>query len=362
MASSVVGIDIGSVAIRAVEVKDPDKARPTVLRFAEMPLTEGAVSRGEVIEQRTVAASLKRLWSTAGFSSKEVVIGMGNQRVLARDLTLPRMSITRIRESLPYQVQDHLPVPVDEALLDYYPISETMTESGPMVNGLLIAAIKEAVLGNVRAVELAGLTTRGVDLVPFALSRLLLGTAASAAAGMVTEAVVEVGATATTVVISTYGVPQFLRIIPSGGDDTTEALRLRLEIESGEAETLKRSVGLTTRVPDPSLEPAMNIINEVTSDLLGSIRNTVAYFTHSRPDAPIQRIQVCGGGSFLRGLPEALAELTRLPVVPVDVLPAFATARGVDAAALQARQAEFAVALGLAVGVAETRTTGKAAA
>ena len=283
--------------------------------------------------------------------------------VLARDLTLPRMSITRIRESLPYQVQDHLPVPVEEALLDFYPISETMTESGPMVNGLLIAAIKEAVLGNVRAVELAGLTTTGVDLVPFALSRLLLGTAASDAAGVSTEAVVEVGATATTVVISTRGVPQFLRIIPSGGEDTTEALRLRLELESrDEAESLKRSVGLTTWVDDPQQMPAKDIINEVTSDLLGSIRNTVAYFAHTRPDAPIQRIQVCGGGTFLRGLPEALAELTRLPVVPVDVVAAFSAARAVDAAALHARQSEFAVALGLALGVAEARSTGKAAA
>jgi type IV pilus assembly protein PilM len=356
MASSVVGIDIGSVAIRAVELKDPDRPRPTVVRFAEMPLTEGAVARGEVIEQRTVAASLKRLWSTAGFRSKNVVIGMGNQRVLARDLTLPRMSMTRIRESLPYQVQDHLPVPVDEAILDFYPVSEGTSDSGPTVNGLLVAAIKEAVLGNVRAVELAGLTATGVDLVPFALSRLLLGTAASEAAGMATEAVVEIGATATTVVVSTRGVPQFLRIIPSGGDDTTEALRLRLELDRLEAESLKRSIGLTTWVADPQQAPAKDIINDVTSDLLGSIRNTIAYVAHTRPDAPIQRIQLCGGGAALRGLLEALAELTRLPVVPVDILAGVATARGVDAGSLGARQAEFTVALGLAIGDTTARS------
>jgi type IV pilus assembly protein PilM len=362
MASTVVGIDIGSVAIRAVEVRDAEKARPTVVRFADIPLPEGAVARGEVIEQRTVASSLKRLWSTGGFGSKRAVIGMGNQRVLARDLTLPRMSITRIRESLPYQVQDHLPVPVEEALLDFYPVSESMSESGPVVNGLLVAAIKEAVLGNVRAVELAGLTTSGVDLVPFALSRLLLGTSASGAAGVVTEAAVEIGATATTVVISTLGVPQFLRIIPSGGEDATEALRLRLELERDQAEQLKRRIGLTTRVEDPELEPAMHIINELTSDLLGSIRNTVAYFAHTRPDAPIQRLQLCGGGASLRGLPDALAELTRLPVVPVDILSTVSTARSVDAAVLHARQAEFAVALGLAVGASDGRSPGRKAA
>src|SRR5450830_1169967 len=174
MASSVVGVDIGSTSVRAVEVNAASRSKPTLVRFLEIALPEGAVSRGEVIEPHTVGAVIKRIWSSGGFKSKNVVLGMGNQRVLARDLTVPRASLAHIREALPFQVQDMLPVPVADAILDFYPISESTTENGPVVHGLLIAAIKDAVLGNVKAVQQAGLNPLEVDLIPFALSRVLI--------------------------------------------------------------------------------------------------------------------------------------------------------------------------------------------
>ncbi|GHD47208.1 type IV pilus assembly protein PilM [Mycetocola manganoxydans] len=348
MSTNVVGIDIGSAAIRAVELRDPDKAKPTVMRYSELPLPAGAVNRGEVIEPNTVSSVLKQLWSTGGFTSKNVVIGMGNQRVLARDLTLPKMSQTRIREALPYQVQELLPVPVTEAMLDFYPVSEEQTEGGPVVHGLLIAAIKEAVLGNVRAVEKSGLTTLGVDLIPFALTRALLREGAGAG----TVAIVDIGASATTIVIASNGVPQFLRIIPAGGDDLTTALAQRLEIDSLQAEGIKRGVGLRTRVDDPQFQRPMEIINEVTSELLSSARNTLDYFSQARPDARVERILLTGGGAQLSGLPDALAELTRTPVVPADPFASLGLAKSFRPEQLGQNKSSILVALGLALGSA----------
>ena len=104
MTKNIVGVDIGSRSLRAVEVADVDKPHPTVVRFSEMALSDGAASRGEVLEPQTVASALKQLWSAGGFKSKNVVLGMGNQRVLARDLTVAKASRERIRESLPFQV------------------------------------------------------------------------------------------------------------------------------------------------------------------------------------------------------------------------------------------------------------------
>ncbi|MCP2029972.1 type IV pilus assembly protein PilM [Okibacterium sp. HSC-33S16] len=346
MSATIVGIDIGSVAIRAVELKDADKAHPTLVRYAELPLPVGAVSRGEVIEQSTVSSVLKRLWSTNGFKSKNVVLGMGNQRVLARDLTLPRMSQERIREALPYQVQELLPVPVGEAMLDFYPVSEGQSDSGPVVHGLLIAAIKEAVLGNVRAVEKSGLTTTGVDLIPFALARVLL----RGEHGNGTVAIVDIGASATTVVIATNGVPQFLRIIPAGGDDLTTTLAQRLEIGSEQADELKRGIGLRTKVDDPQYQLPMDVINEVTSELLISARNTLDYFRQSRPDAPIERIVLTGGGANLSGLPDALAELTRTVVVQPDPYAGVTVSNTFNVDQPSDGPSAIVVALGLALG------------
>ncbi|BDZ49062.1 hypothetical protein GCM10025867_13030 [Frondihabitans sucicola] len=232
MTKSIVGVDIGHASLRAVEVVGATSSKPTIVRYGEILLPEGSVSRGEVLEPQTVADSMKQLWSQAGFKSKQVVLGMGNQRVLARDLTVAKASKARIKESLPFQVQDMLPVPVADALLDFYPVSEGIGEHGPVVNGLLIAAVKDAVLGNVRATKLAGLHAVGVDLIPFATSRLLINRPGTPG----TIALIDIGASTTSVVLVADGVPQFVRIIPSGGDDVTGDLATRLEIPRDLAE------------------------------------------------------------------------------------------------------------------------------
>ncbi|MDJ0325039.1 type IV pilus assembly protein PilM [Cryobacterium sp. PH31-AA6] len=344
MTANVVGIDIGSGAVRAVEVSDAGKAKPTLVRYHEVALPEGAVSRGEVLEPNTVAAAIKQLWSAGGFKSKNVVLGMGNHRVLARDLSVPKMPLKRIRESLPFQVQDLISVPVADALLDFYPISESEGETGPQINGLLVAAVKEAVLGNVRAVELAGLTPVEVDLIPFALSRSIFRGAST------DDAVVQIdiGAGTTTVVITYAGVPQFVRLIPTGGEDLTQALMLRLTIPAEQAEHLKRTLGLAGTAPGN--EAAVSIIREVTTELLNSLRNTINYFVNTRNDVPVARIVLTGGGAQLGGFADALTEVTRLPVVQPNPADSVGIGRGVNQEALKETRGTYLVALGLALG------------
>jgi len=347
MAKTIVGLDIGSTTLRAVEITDADKAHPTLRRYHEIPVPDGAVSRGEVLEPNTVATALKQLWSAGGFSSKRVVLGMGNQRVLARDLSVPKAPIERIRESLPFQVQDMLPLPVADALLDFYPISESVGESGPVINGLLIAAVKDAVLGNVKAVQLAGLTPVEVDLIPFALDRVLL--TRQKASG--TIILIDIGAATTSVVIATNGVPQFVRIIPTGGADLTTALATRLEIPAEQAERLKRALGLASAVSTNEEERAVAIIYELVNELLGSLRNTVSYFMNTRPNDPVSHIVLTGGGALLPGLADALGEFTRLAIVPGDPLAGVTVARSARADR-SVSHSSLSVALGLALGSA----------
>ncbi|TBN57844.1 type IV pilus assembly protein PilM [Glaciihabitans arcticus] len=310
MVQGIVGVDIGSNMLRAVEVTDAAGSKPSILRYHEVPLPEGAAASGEVLELNTVATALRSLWTTGGFKSKDVVLGMGNQRVLARDLTVPKMSLTQIREALPFQVQDLLLVPVADAILDFYPISEGQGENGPVVNGLLVAAVKQAVLANVRAVELAGLNPVGVDLIPFALNRVhLRGPSARG-----TVALIDVGSTTTSVIISTNGIPQFVRIIPAGGNEISRALATRLEVNPVQAEQIKRGLGLSTVGVAAEHRVAVETIFESANQLLTSLRNTLSYFVNARQQEGIGRILLSGGGSRLRGFDSALSEVTKLPV------------------------------------------------
>lgn len=349
MASTIVGIDIGSTAVRAVEVRNATKASPVITRYAELPLPEGSVRRGEVIEVSTVAGALKRLWSSGGFTSKNVVLGMGGQRVIARDLSVPRAPLQQIRESLPFQVQDLLPVPANEAILDFYPISEGAGEEGPVVHGLLIAAIKEAVTANVAAVVQAGLRPAHVDLIPFALTRAL----APVSAGDGLSVLLGVGANTTNVIIADGGVPQFVRIIPAGGDDITRAISTRLEVDPVEAEAIKRGLGLGGQNATPEQRPALEAIYQVVGELLNGVRNTLAYFASTGHSAPITRVVVSGGGTQLPGFAQALQDATGLPVAQAELLGGVQLARAVRARwSGWEQQDAMSTAFGLALGTA----------
>ena len=344
MASNqIVGVDISSNAIRAVEVDGVGTKRPSVSRFFTMPLPEGAVKNGEVLEINTVSAALKQLWTAAQFSSKRVVLGVGNSKVLVRDLSVPKLSQREIRESLSTHVQEMLPVPVTDAILDFYPISESSTEAGPVINGLLVAAIKDSVLANVKAVQLAGLTPVGVDLIPFALTRL---TSEARMVGNVAH--IDVGARTTNVIVTSGGVPQFVRIIANGGQDLTTAIADRLEMSALDAENVKRTVGLSGVKATAEQEPVVTVIREVTGNLLNSLRNTLAFFANTRQNDPYSGIVLSGGGAQLLGFADALSEMTRISVVLGDTFGGIEVSK--DAGKGTQGQLGLNVALGLALG------------
>lgn len=344
--NSIVGLDFGKGVARAVEISDPAGSRPVVLRHAELPLPAGALAAGEVRDPRAVAETLRALWSLGGFKTKKVVLGIGNSRVLVRDLTIPKMPVSRIREALPYQVQDSLPVPVGDALLDFYPASESVVDGLGVMHGLLVAGMRSVIETNVKALELAGLQAVTVDLIPFALSRLLLPGADQGHA-----ALVHIGASTTIVTFVASGIPQFVRIIPTGGDDITKALIARAELEEAAAEQTKRDIGLE-RNATGSDRLAAEIILEATTELLGGLKSTFAFYSNTRSTTPVGRVLISGGGSRLRGFAPALADVLRLPVETANAAGRVELGGGVDAATFTTLSGDLTVALGLAVGSA----------
>ena len=334
MTKSVVGLDIGSTAVRGVELSASSKPKSTLLRSYEIPLPPGAVIRGEVLEPDVVISALKRLWLQGGFKSKNVVLGAGNQGVVVRDLTVPKMSLKHIRESLPFHVQATLQMQIADSILDFYPTSEIVGEQGPMLHGLLVAAEKNEILGNVDAVERAGLNPIEVDLIPFALNRLLVSRPGIRG----TVALIDIGSTTTSIIISSEGVPWFVRIIPAGGNDLTRALVEALKIDGPTAEQLKRTLKLgaaeiedenskTVKCKcekcvsaDPTVEDFRytEILHSVSGELLSSLRNTVNYFNNTRPQDPVMGILLTGGGSQLSGVSESLSAITHVPVTAAN--------------------------------------------
>ena len=348
----VIGLDIGTTGVRAVEVEFDNggaaKGAPgRVLRAGFVPLPWGAVHDGEVAEPATVASALKRLWSEAKFTTKEVVIGVGNQRVLVRELDMPALPPAQLRAALPFQVEGLIPVSASDALLDFFPISTSDGADGPQMHGLLVAATAETVVANTRAVELAGLVPTMVDLNAFAVARIQ----ARSGFGTGVIAFVDIGARVTNVSIVVDGHPRFVRILPSGGHDVTEALSSTLDIPQQDAERLKREVGIGLASAQEDLT-AKQIVAEVTTGLVDSIRNTLVYYASSNPGGAVQQIVLSGGGAFLPGLGQYLASAARVQVVVGEPLASLPLAKGVDPRSFGADPATYVVPLGLAMGVA----------
>ncbi|PRY67542.1 type IV pilus assembly protein PilM [Glaciihabitans tibetensis] len=351
MTQRIVGVDIGSDAIRAVEVEGAAGSHPSIRAFGQISVPPGVVASGEVIEVDAVAALLRELWSIHRFSSTRVVLGVGNARVLVRDLTVPRGTMAQMRQALPFSVHDLLTVPTSEAILDFYPISEAVADGLPVVSGLLVAAVAETVSALIAAATQAGLTVVDVDLAPFALVR-----AQAASFRTSTVALVDVGARTTTVVVAARGVPHFVRIIPTGGHDLTRLIGQTLAVPLEQAERIKREVGLVLGPsdPDPAQSQAAAVINDFSHDLLEAVRNTLRYFENAHPEHPLEGIVLTGGGARLRGLPAALAEITRLPSLVGKPLAGLSVDDGAATSPRRGADAPMTIALGLAIGGART--------
>lgn len=344
MGGNIVGVDIGSRWINAVEVANPTKA-PQIVRASRVPLPEGAVHGGEVLEVRTVSESLRALWSSSKFGTKRVATGIGGAKVFARDISLPFAPLARIRETLPFTVQELIPLPVTEALLDFYPSAEEITEEGPTVRGVLVAASKDAVRTLVEAITTAKLTPVAVDLLPFATARALepVGIASD------TVLIVSVGGSTTTLVVTEQGVPQFVRMLPIGGDDIRANVAKRLGVTLLQAEQVTERYGISPENLPVDHRPVVEAVYAATWDLLAGVRDTLTYFASSRPSVRVDRVALIGRSVAFPAFDTTLADLIRLRVARPDLAAQARAARSFTLADGDNLE-DYVSAFGLAIG------------
>ncbi|OZB87230.1 MAG: hypothetical protein B7X41_13250, partial [Microbacterium sp. 14-71-5] len=246
MAKSHVGVEITEESVRAVEVSTD--RQPQVIAFGEVALPPDAAHDSEVLDQGAVAVAIRELWSTAKIHARSATLGIASRRVLVREHTTTAMAPELLRQALPFQVQDLLPVPVAQAVLDYYPTSQ----QGDQLHGLLVAAVSETIESMIASFARAKIRVDGVDLAAFGLAR-----AAALVAPTGTTAVIHVGDHTTQIVILRDGVPEFVRITPV--DLETGAVRRRT------AQMLAPDgIGDGTFVTDGAVDPTRAFTDDLT--------------------------------------------------------------------------------------------------
>ncbi len=320
--AATVGLDIGSAAVRAAAV-DSGRSRPVLRRFAEMPLPEGAVVSGEIIDEDAVTEAVSALWKRSKLPKKRVVIGTANQRVVVRQVDVPHMSEAELGQALPFQVQDSIPIPVEDAVLDFVPVEEFTTPEGELMLSILaVAAHREMVDGLLRVVASAGLTAQAVDLQPFALARAVFSESPGFEEGP--QGIIDIGASLTQVVLVRGGVIRFVRLLPRGGADFSAALADGLGIDAEQAEEMKRRIGVQPEGSPPEAgtdeDAARRILTRQADSFIEEIRGSVNYHLTQSGDAAIDRLVVAGNGARLPHLANRLGRALNTAVQPAKIL------------------------------------------
>jgi type IV pilus assembly protein PilM len=267
-------------------------------------------------------------------SGKGVHIGIANRRVVVRVIDLPAMSGEDLDGAIRLQAQDHIPIPLAEAVMDYEVLEQVDSPGGHKLQRVLVVAAERASVDPLlQAVQTARLEPLTLELNAYPLVRAL-GDGSSQA-----EAIVDIGAGVTTVVIHLGGRIRFTRILPNfGGDDFTAAVSEGMQVNAEQAESMKRqaSVDLAHRVSDdthdampitPSFfedpdvpesaagavateaphQSVPALIEPVLQRFVSEVRGSVDFYTSQANSATVGRVVLTGGGSLLGGLHDALA-------------------------------------------------------
>ena len=310
--STVVALDIGSSAIAGAEIKDGRQ----LARAAVEELPEGIVVDGEVAEPVDLSNHIKRFWKEGKFSGRSVRLGVANQRVVVRMIELPVIDDpVEMRQTVEIEAAEHIPIPPDQAIIDYQSIGWFEDESGPRQRLVVVAAHREMIDTLVSSVRRAGLRVDGIDLEAFALIRSLVP---ATPAGDGAQVLCHIGAGATNIIVSVDRTSQFTRLVGLGGVDLTNAVADQTGLSPHEAEALKAACGLLGEVPagwDPTtVTRERHALALAVRPLVQEIGRTIDFYRSQEHARPVERLVLSGGTALCSGLDQYVQQALGLEV------------------------------------------------
>ncbi len=325
MANRVVGVDIGSYAIKIVEV-DADRSTQRITALGQAVLPEGACQMGEVINADLVAKTLKDLLKRAGVVAKTAVVGISGTRVVVRTSELPSMGMQELDAAVAFEAIDLLPIPEADLVSGYVSQGSVTASSGDVMNDVLIGGAYTKVVDTAtRVISKAGLKLGAIDVDALATERgldWLIRLEKSAAEAVPSDdeahAVVDVGAQLTELSFFEAGRAKFVRTILKGSENITTAIKAVTGETWEVAELAKREYRLDRQ--SAVGEEIARATEEAVEDLTREISSTLEFYQLQSRISRLDRIWVVGSGSRVDGFGESLVEKTGLEVSRPELL------------------------------------------
>lgn len=342
----VVGLSIGASELAAAVVVNNGK--PKLVKAARHTLPADVVAGGEVRDSEALANEIAAFFSAADLPRKNVRLGIGSSRTGVRLFERPSVDDPQqLANAIRFRAYETLPIPIEEAMLDYHVVDDTTTPD----RVLLAVAYRDLVDRFAATCTAAKIELAGIDIEAFALLRAVGGE--PLAPGERAEAArvaVSIGHDRTTVAVSDGRVCEFTRVLDWGGARVTSAVERALEIDSAEAERIKRSLDISSKAAQETgddrttraVEAARREVNSLARELASSL-----HFYQDQPDSlGFAEIIITGGGAHLQGLADQLEELIGISVRVADPFARVGSGHGISSGG---QDGSLAVAIGLGI-------------
>jgi len=357
MGKQVVGLKLGASRLSAACVTVNGSTE--VVQLASSPLPQGLITGGEVRQIEPLSEALKEFFKKHKLPKRNVRIGLANNRIGVRTIEITGIDDPKhLANAVRFRAQEALPIPIDEAVLDFQILSQTPGLEGgpPSTRVLLVVAYRDLITAYTEACKLAGLRLAGVDLEAFGLLRALTTQFATEPGGGADRSAlvaVSIGSERSVLAVSDGFSCEYTRVLEWGGNSLTDSVARGLEIEPEEAERIKVVLGIQGEEVPEGLSPerAVKAREALRIGLQGFGRELVSslQFYQGQPDSlGIRELVLAGGTAQLAGLAVELQQLVGVPVRVGDPLAGVSVGRKIKGSE---PNPSFAVPIGLGMAV-----------
>jgi type IV pilus assembly protein PilM len=351
-AKRITGLKVGASQIAVARVANNGSAE--LLQIARSPLEPGIVVGGELRDPDALAEALKEFFSEHGIPKKGVRLGIANNRIGVRTFEIAGVEDEKqLSNAIRFRAQETLPIPIDEAVLDYQVLGEGTDDQGqPTKRVLLVVAYRELIDRYLDACKKAGISLVGIDLEAFALLRALQapqeGTGGDAAAALVAVAI---GHDRSTFAVSDGRICEFTRVLEWGGSALNVAIARALDAAPSEVDGVKRALALTDEMVPEGLTPeqaqkARDAMRRAIQTFARELVSSLQYYQNQPGSLGIGEIVLTGGTAHLSGLASELERLIGVRVRVGDPLARMKVSKKVGEAE---QVGSLAVAIGLGI-------------
>ncbi|HVR40768.1 MAG TPA: type IV pilus assembly protein PilM [Thermoanaerobaculia bacterium] len=306
---NVVGLDIGSSAVKLVELKDKKGGAYQLVKLGAERLSPEAIVDGSIMDSSMVVETIQKLNTDQSVKNSNYATSLSGHSVIIKKITLPAMSPEELAESIQWEAEQYIPFDINDVNLDYVPLN---VGGGDNVDVILVAVKKEKINDYTSVISQTGKVAMLVDVDAFALQNCY-ETNYDIEDGKVL-ALVNIGASVTNVNVLSGAVSLFWRDITFGGNQYTDAIQRELSLSFEQAEELKRG----RPVGDYTIQQVIPILNSVSEDFAGELRKTLDFFTATSGAERVDEIVLAGGGSGVLNLDAILRDKFGIPVSIMD--------------------------------------------